>query len=53
MKPNSGNGADLEKYQWIQTLQDIDLSLPISGARVKGKDCVVNIQKKVNHNEFV
>lgn len=26
LRPNSGNGCDLEKYRWIQTLQDIEVS---------------------------
>lgn len=26
LKPNSGNGCDLENYKWTQTLQDIEVS---------------------------
>lgn len=46
MKPNYGNGADLENYRWNQTLQDIDLTIPIKIGRVKGRDCSIEISKK-------
>ncbi|RNA40477.1 nuclear migration nudC [Brachionus plicatilis] len=46
MKPNYGNGADLENYKWIQTLQDIDLTIPIKTGRVRGRDCAIEITKK-------
>lgn len=45
MKPNDGNGADLEKYSWTQTLQEIELRIPLGGA-YKSKDLNVSIEKK-------
>lgn len=26
LKPNSGNGADMDQYSWTQTLQDLEVS---------------------------
>lgn len=47
MKPNAGNGADLPNYKWIQTLQDVDLTVQLQiPGRVKARDCVVEIHKK-------
>ena len=45
MKPNAGNGADLEKYKWTQTLEEIELRVPLPIA-VKARDVVVDLQKK-------
>ncbi|XP_022909943.2 nuclear migration protein nudC [Onthophagus taurus] len=47
LKPNSGNGCDLEKYKWTQSLQDIEVRIPLNITfRAKQKDLVVNITKK-------
>jgi len=47
LKPNRGNGCDLEKYKWTQTLQDIELRVPLEiNFRAKQKDLVVTITKK-------
>jgi len=42
IKPNTGNGADLDKYRWVQTLADIDLYVP-TGLKVplKSRDIIV------------
>ncbi|XP_023011596.1 nuclear distribution C, dynein complex regulator [Leptinotarsa decemlineata] len=45
--PNKGNGCDLDKYKWTQTLGDIELRVPLNvNFRVKQKDLVVNLTKK-------
>jgi len=45
MKPNDRNGADLENYNWGQTLQEVELRVPLGGA-YKARDLVVSIEKK-------
>jgi len=45
MKPNSGNGADLDKYSWTQTLEELEVRVPLPTA-LKSRDMVVNIGKK-------
>lgn len=46
IKPNQGNGADLENYKWTQTLQEIELCVPVGPVRVKARECSIDIQKR-------
>lgn len=46
MKPNSGNGADLENYRWTQTLQELEIRIPLRvGFPVKPRDLKVDLEK--------
>lgn len=40
--PNAGNGLDLERYSWTQTLSDVVISIPVP-AGTRGRDCDVHI----------
>lgn len=47
LKPNSGNGCDLENYAWTQTLQEVELRVPFKNiANLKSRDVNVTITKK-------
>jgi len=47
MKPNTGNGADLENYKWTQTLEEVDLNVPSGvGFPLKSRDIIVEFKKQ-------
>lgn len=47
LKPNAGNGCDLENYAWTQTLQEVELRVAFKNiANLKSRDVVVTITKK-------
>lgn len=43
IKPNKNNGADYENYVWYQTLQEVELRVPLPQKGVKGKMLDVQI----------
>lgn len=43
--PNLGNGLDLEKYSWTQTLQEVTVVIPVP-AGTKARFIVCDIKKK-------
>ncbi|XP_072952878.1 protein BOBBER 1 [Typha angustifolia] len=46
MKPNSGNGLDLENYSWTQSLQEVNVSIPVpQGTKSRCVTCEI----KKNH----
>lgn len=45
LMPNSGNGCNLDNYRWTQTLQDLEITVPLP-AVLKPRDIVVKITKK-------
>jgi len=47
LKHKAGNGCDLEKYKWTQTLEEVELKIPLNVKfAVKPRDVVVKIAKK-------
>ena len=43
--PNAGNGYDLDSYQWVQTLQDVTISVPVPKG-TRGKQVSVSFTAK-------
>lgn len=44
LKPNVGNGADLETYSWTQTLGEVSIAIPLP-AGCKARDVAFDISK--------
>ncbi|XP_028413887.1 nuclear migration protein nudC-like [Dendronephthya gigantea] len=47
LKPNVGNGCDLDNYSWTQTLSELEIRVPLCvDFKVKGRDVIVDTKKK-------
>lgn len=44
LKPNAGNGLDLDTYSWTQTLAEVVVCVPVPKG-TKGRDCDVKIAR--------
>merc|ERR1711907_508322 len=42
IKPNSGNGGDMAEYSWVQTLEELTVTVPVPG-NIKGSHVVCDI----------
>ncbi|XP_013177975.1 PREDICTED: nuclear migration protein nudC [Papilio xuthus] len=45
LKPNAGNGCDLENYRWTQTLEEVELRVPLRQV-LRPRDLNVTISKR-------
>jgi len=45
IKPNGGNGGDMENYSWVQTLEELTITVPVPG-NLKGSHIVCDISTK-------
>lgn len=43
--PNNGNGCNLDNYKWTQTLQEVEVTVPLPAVH-KPRDMVVKISRK-------
>ncbi|CAG2166239.1 unnamed protein product [Oppiella nova] len=47
LKPNAGNGCDLDDYTWTQTLSELEVKVPLRVAfKLRARDIVVEYKKK-------
>merc|ERR1712131_447793 len=46
MKPNVGNGADMDNYSWTQTLQELEVRVPFKLPKLKSRDVICTMTKK-------